>query len=147
MRPTPPAWLLAGAVAAFAVSAAFAQGAPPVNPRVFPAEMKNRQVLPPGTGGAQLRETMRTFALSLGVRCTHCHTGTEEMPLPERDFASDDNPRKTTARDMIRMVRYLNEERLPAIPGLEAPRVTCYTCHRGATKPETELPPEPPLAS
>jgi len=136
------AWLLLAAGAMCGLSAALAQAPAQVRP-VFPAEMANRQVLPPGTGGAQLRDTMRTFALSLGVRCTFCHTGTEEMPLEERDFASDDNPRKRTARAMIGMVQFLNHQRLPAIPGLEAPQVTCYSCHRGATRPETELPPMP----
>ena len=112
----------------------------------WPEHMRNAKVLPKSTTAAQLRETMRGFSVSLGVRCTFCHTGTEQMPFVQRDFTSDANPRKNRARAMMRMVDRLNRD-IPTIVGRDA-RVTCYTCHRGAAKPATDAPmptmPPPP---
>jgi hypothetical protein len=46
---------------------------------------------------------------------------------------------------MIRMVRRLNAEDLTALLGAsDQMRVTCFTCHRGSSTPETQLPPPPP---
>jgi hypothetical protein len=119
--------------------------APPAAAFVWPERMANARVLPPETGGERLRQTMVGFARSLGVRCTFCHVGPEGAPLTELDFASDANPHKEIARGMMRMVGRLNREELPVIAGLSEPRVTCYTCHRGATEPAVALPsPAPP---
>ena len=114
---------------------------------VWPERISNAQVLPADIGSARLRQTMVSFARALGVRCTFCHVGAEGAPLDQLDFVSDANPHKNVARGMIRMTRSLNSETLPAILGPAPPdqsRVTCYTCHRGATTPETMLPPPPP---
>src|SRR6185295_15865146 len=148
-RAAPPALLLAASVAtatlAWAQAPATQQpppGAqqPPPGARQFrwPDHMRNRQVLPRDINSEQLRETMRGFAISLGVRCSFCHVGTEQMDLSERDFPSDGNPRKTVARRMIRMVARLNRD-IPRYVGRDA-RVTCYTCHRGASTPATIFP-------
>lgn len=119
--------------------------APPPKQRfVWPETMRNPQVLPRDIGSQRLRETMIGFVNALGVRCSHCHVGSEDIPLPERDLAADGNPRKQVAREMMRLVQHLNQERLPAISGLSEPRVTCYTCHRGATTPAVSPPPESP---
>ena len=107
--------------------------------------MRNAKVLPKNTPPDRLRDTMRRFAISLGVRCTFCHTGTEQMPFVQRDFSSDANPRKNVARAMMLMVDRLNRD-LPKIAASDA-RVTCYTCHRGASEPATDAPfPTPPAA-
>jgi len=110
----------------------------------WPERMQNAQVLPADIGPDRLRDTMRNFAMSLGVRCTFCHVGAEGAPLNQIDFASDANPHKEAARGMMRMVAKLNSETLPAIANLHHPRVTCFTCHRGAATPETEPPPPTP---
>ena len=78
---------------------------------------------------------MKFFAQSLGVRCTHCHVGEEGKPLSTFDFASDKKANKDIARAMLTMTSKLNKTDLPAIAGLEEPKVTCYTCHRGAKEP------------
>ncbi|MEQ1724538.1 MAG: c-type cytochrome [Sphingopyxis sp.] len=109
----------------------------------WPATLRNAQVLPADVGSAQLRATMVGFVAGLGVRCSYCHVGGEETPLSERDFASDANPKKAIARAMMRMTRQINTETLSAIPGLNQPRVTCYSCHRGAVTPL--LLPGPPV--
>jgi hypothetical protein len=111
---------------------------------VWPARITNARVLPAEIGAERLRATMVGFARSLGVRCTFCHVGQEGAPLSTLDFASDANPHKDIARGMIRMAQRLNETDLPAILGAsQAPRVTCFTCHRGSSHPETQLPPPP----
>lgn len=117
-----------------------AQQPPPPRGQPFrwPDHIRNRRVLPASTTAEQLRATMRGFAVSLGVRCTFCHTGTEQMSLAERDFTSDANPRKNIARQMIRMVERLNRE-LPRIVDSDS-HVTCYTCHRGSATPATVAP-------
>ena len=112
---------------------------------VWPARISNAKVLPADIGADRLRMTMVGFSRSLGVRCTFCHVGQEGAPLSTFDFASDARPHKEIARGMIRMVQRLNREDLTAILGASAaPRVTCYTCHRGSAEPETALPPLPP---
>jgi hypothetical protein len=107
----------------------------------WPERMANPQVLPADTPPERLRETMRRFAMSLGVRCSHCHVGTEGQPLSTFDFASDANPKKNVARAMMRMAWRLNTEDLPAIAGLSEPRIGCFTCHRGSVEPPADPPP------
>ena len=79
-----------------------------------------------------------------GVRCEHCHAG-EGNDLSKFDFASDAKPQKVTARRMIVMAREINTKLLAGFPpGRDeaTPAVTCYTCHRGQTKPLTARPAE-----
>ena len=116
----------------------------------WPERSENLRVLAADTGPAELMDTMIGFVFALGVRCQHCHTGTEEMSLEEFDFVSDVNPNKNIAREMMMLAAVINGE-LGEIEGLgnaEGPRVTCYTCHRGSTQPETIAPmprrPSPP---
>jgi hypothetical protein len=101
---------------------------------------KNLKVLPKDITRPQLLGSMKFFAQSLGVRCTYCHVGTEGQPLSTFDFASDAKDHKDTARGMIQLVAHLNKDHLPAITGLADAKVTCFTCHRGSTKPATEMP-------
>lgn len=105
----------------------------------IPEKFTNLQILPKTITQAELVPIMRGFALNLGVRCEHCHLG-EGNDLSKFDFASDVRPAKTTARKMLAMVNTINGKLLegvgtPAAPG--APKVTCFTCHRGAVKPLT----------
>ena len=125
-----------------------APAAPPDTTWTWPEISENLKVLPTNTGSAELRGTMVGFVFALGVRCQHCHIGTEEMSLEEFDFVSDVNPNKNIAREMMMLAAVINGE-LGEIEGLgnaEGPRVTCYTCHRGSTQPETiaPMPPRPP---
>ena len=69
------------------------------------------------------------------MRCTHCHVGEEGKPLSTFDFASDAKTEKAIARAMMRMVHRINSADLRS--GSGASKVTCFTCHRGATKPLT----------
>ncbi len=96
--------------------------------------MTNLQVWPTDTSRAVVLQFMNAFNDSLGVQCNHCHV--EDMA----QRASDENPKKDIARKMIKMTMDINATYLAgvgtaALP--DQPKVTCYTCHRGAVKPLT----------
>jgi hypothetical protein len=109
----------------------------------IPETFTNLQVLPKDITRAQLVPIMRSFSIQLDVPCEHCHLG-EGRDLSKFDFASDVRPAKATARKMMALVSAINGPLLegvgePAAPG--APKVTCFTCHRGARVPLTAPPP------
>jgi len=95
---------------------------------------------------AQLFPLMNLVATSLGVRCDYCHV--QANPDLSRTPSNvggwvwdrDDKLPKRRAREMMKMVVDLNASRFRG----EA-KVTCYTCHRGATQPSRlpTLPPSP----
>jgi hypothetical protein len=143
---------LASGAALFGVSVSVAQTAPPTPPPAAQPPFavppfKNLKVFPKDISRADLLANMKFFSQSLGVRCTHCHVGTEGQPLSTFDFASDAKDKKQTARAMLAMVKMLNEKTLPAATGLPDAKVTCFTCHRGSTKPATAVPPPPQPAA
>jgi len=70
----------------------------------WPEKPKNLQVLPKDWTGTRLRPVMTGFTRALGVRCSYCHKGEEGKPLSTYDFASDENPNKNRAREMMRMM-------------------------------------------
>jgi photosynthetic reaction center cytochrome c subunit len=82
---------------------------------------KNIQILK-GIPADQLVTAMEFMASSLGVECTYCHV--------EGRFEKDDKKPKQTAREMIKMMSSINGN------SFEGRReVTCYSCHRGSSKP------------
>jgi len=83
------------------------------------------------TKGAEVMQIMRTFTTGLGVQCSYCHV--------QGNFASDDNPKKQVARQMIEMAAKINANFSDG-----KMRVTCYTCHRGEAEPKTAPEPKPP---
>ena len=90
---------------------------------------KNLKVLTP----EDLRSgIMGKFAAAMGQRCSFCHV--------QGDFASDEKPQKNTARMMITMVKDVNAKIAAASGGTAKEYVTCYTCHRGKTEPDTAPP-------
>jgi len=142
---------LAAGCAAFLAAVATAQApAPPAAGPMSPP-YKNLQVLSKDSTREQLLGNMKFFAQSLGVRCTHCHVGTEGQPLSTFDFASDAKPAKLIARKMLAMVHRINSQDF-GVTDFKDVKVTCFTCHRGSTKPLTmppppEVPPAPPPAT
>jgi cytochrome c peroxidase len=135
--------LLAAGCAAFLAAVATAQApAPPAAGPLAPP-YKNLQLFPKDITQPQLVGNMKFFAQSLGVRCTHCHVGTEGQPLSTFDFASDAKPAKATARKMLAMVHRINEQEF-GVKDFSNVKVTCFTCHRGSTKPLTAPPPPEP---
>lgn len=87
---------------------------------------RNIQVLQ----GADIPATMQSFVQALGLldqgTCAFCH---------ETDRSLDTKPQKVTARRMVIMMRAINGT---FADGKQ--HVTCYTCHRGNSKPLTEAP-------
>ncbi len=73
------------------------------------------------------------FSKSLGVDCRHCHVVDQ--------WEKDEKPTKQIARDMYGMMISIQAD-LKKVRNLKSanPIVSCYTCHRGQTKPEVELP-------
>jgi hypothetical protein len=101
--------------------------------KMEPSAPVNLKVLQ-ATSASEVRQIMRSFAGGLGVQCSYCHV--------EGNFASDENPKKQTARQMIKLVQKVNTE----FPDGKL-HVSCYTCHRGETQPRTAPAPEAPAAS
>ena len=104
----------------------------------WPDKLENNKVLPDSVTGQALGHVMRSFSMSLGVRCSHCHVG--EGPLSEYDFAADDKPAKEKARVMMRMTHQINDEYIAGLAEYEDEpqervHVTCMTCHRTVARP------------
>src|SRR5262245_57480344 len=100
-------------------------------------EFKNLKVLPKDIKPEELRALMGGFTRALGVRCVYCHVGEEGKPLMPQDLALDDKVTKRKAREMLRMVKAINDTYLAGLESRSNPpvRVQCVTCHRGAAKP------------
>src|SRR6185295_4609877 len=95
---------------------------------------KNIQVLK-GLPEAQLSLVMNFVATSLGVQCNFCHVQQGKDPTTGTTkwlWESDDKPQKQTARRMMQMVLSIKANNKVDFRENE---VTCYTCHRGQTKP------------
>jgi len=88
-----------------------------------PAEkvFHNIQVLK-GMRAGDLQGAMSFIASSLGVDCDYCHRG--------QDFGKDIRKEKSRAREMIEMVRQINQS---AFHGEN--KVNCFTCHQAHTDP------------
>ena len=97
----------------------------------------NLQVFPQNIPREELIEHMRSFTRALGVRCEHCHVQTATEPRQQFDFASDEKPAKTAARIMIRMTRDINANYVSKIEEMYT-TVSCWTCHRGARRPDVQ---------
>jgi Photosynthetic reaction centre cytochrome C subunit len=132
-------------VAVFACASVARLATQAQRPQWTPAPPTNLQVLPKDIPLKQLIQTMRAFTQGLGVRCQHCHVfkGDDPDDLTTFDFASDEKTEKKTARTMLQMGLAINNEYLKDV-GEPRPdgglKVTCYTCHRGETKPATARP-------
>src|SRR5947207_5863816 len=91
---------------------------------------KNLKILKPEDN---ILAIMNGFRVALGQQCNFCHVG--------RDFASDENPKKAIARQMLLMLDDINTR----FPDGKI-HVSCYTCHRGKNIPEMSPPPAAPPA-
>jgi len=119
-------------VSFFTVVLAGSQGAPPSSPQRPPmAEtvFKNIQVLK-GIPVDEFMGTMGFFATATGLNCTDCHV--DESGGSWARYA-DDNALKQQTRRMVVMMRTINQQNFG---GRQV--VTCYTCHRGFTKPTVQ---------
>jgi hypothetical protein len=121
------AWLCSVSVAG--QGARPAQPPPPVagEPQLMAEQaFRNIQVLK-GIPVDQFMGTMGFFSASTGLNCTDCHT--DESGGDWAKYA-DDNALKRQARRMILMVNTINQANFGG-----RPVVTCFTCHRGHSRP------------
>jgi hypothetical protein len=146
-----PVRLLVSAVAVFALpmvvavaqdggAAAGAPAAQRAQPGGTMPPPKNLQVLPKDISGEQLIAKMRAYEGALGVGCGFCHAN--DPATGKRDFASDANPKKETARTMITMTAAINQNYLAKLPGgmHMDDEVSCGTCHQGHEHPPAFVP-------
>ena len=102
------------------------------------ANPQNLKVLPDDISSAKLGDTMKSFAMGLGVRCETCHMGEPNTPLETFDFESDEKDMKRKARVMITMVQEINGNLVAELNDIENAQrveVRCVTCHRGLPQP------------
>jgi hypothetical protein len=102
----------------------------------LPQKFTNLQVVPKDISQADLVNAMKGFTRALGVRCEHCHVG-EGNDLSKFDFAADTKPAKGVARKMMQMTGTLNDAVKDVGAPSKEPKISCFTCHRGAVKPAT----------
>ena len=95
----------------------------------------NIKVLPQQISAAEIGKVMKRFEADLGVKCGHCHV--EDTTTHKFNYASDENPAKSAARQMISMLKDINEKYLPQLGGDHryAVQVTCGSCHQGQSSP------------
>ena len=96
-------------------------------PQMAEEVFKNIQVLR-GIPVNEFMGTMGFFSASLSMNCTDCHV---EESGGSWDRYADDTPLKQTARRMVVMMNVINKGDFGGTR-----MVTCYTCHRGAQRPE-----------
>ena len=88
-----------------------------------PAEKKYRNIqILKGVPAKNVDRIMRAFNRALGVGCEGCHV--------QGKWENESKPEFGTARKMLQMVKFLNENQLANTRG-----VSCWTCHTGQTKP------------
>lgn len=92
---------------------------------------KNVQVLK-DIPASQFMPNMFFFSEALGVGCEHCHVTSDSGPWP---LDKDDKKEKQTAREMIKMMRSINDGFFSG-----RPEVSCATCHQGHPEPSS-IPP------
>lgn len=97
--------------------------APVAAPKTAGEAFKNVRVLK-DIPADQLIPTMQFISASLGVECKYCHV--------QDAFEKDDLKPKKAARAMIQMMAAIDKDNFDGDRD-----VTCFTCHRGAAKPES----------
>jgi hypothetical protein len=107
-------------------SAEAGQTGPEQAPLMTENLFKNIQVLK-GIPVDTFFDAMGMFAASMGDDCTYCHS---KAAVSDRNAFAVATPRIQRARQMIVMMRTINNTYFGG-----APRVTCFTCHRGAYTP------------
>ena len=121
-------WATAAAlVCLLGVISVRAQGVPADGPQTTDTLFKNILVLK-GMRIDTFFDAMGMFAASMGDDCTYCHS---KKAVLDREAFAEATPRIQRARQMIVMMQALNKQYFAG-----APKVTCFTCHRGSYVPE-----------
>lgn len=128
-----PLLVISGFVVMVSVSLAFTKDDP-----IY----KNLKILPKHITRQQMDSVMHHFTGSLNVRCNFCHVRNDSTRT--WDYASDANPHKAKAREMMKMMDKINDKYFD-VTGKKRDlntqlMVTCYTCHHGSGEPATKPP-------
>jgi hypothetical protein len=98
------------------------------------APVRNLKVLPANTSDVEVLQLMVRYGQELGVQCSFCHA--ENPQTQQLDLASEENPRKQTARIMMGMLSDINSKYLAQVSDRRyAVPITCGNCHQGQTFP------------
>lgn len=103
---------------------------------------KNLKILPKDIDHTTLIAIMHDFEYALNYKCGNCHVPSATDPK-KLDFASDANPKKDSARRMMKMMAKINRKYFKIKGGFADNYVnakfdvTCYTCHHGNEHPKT----------
>ena len=98
---------------------------------------RNLKVLPKDISDEKLDSIMKTYNVALGVDCKFCHVPVAGFP-DSLDYASDKEPMKENARDMMRMVIDINSKYFYFDPSRRPEylnTITCKNCHQGHPLP------------
>ncbi len=101
-----------------------------------PGRAKNLKVLPKDITDEKLDSIMQSYNKALSVCCDFCHAKDKKG---DTDFASDDNPVKEVARNMLRMTIDINKNYFNTNPKQHPAylnTVKCITCHKGDAYPQ-----------
>lgn len=101
---------------------------------------RNLKILPKDISDAKLDSIMHSYNKALGVTCNFCHT--KQVPSfgskDTLDHASDKEPMKENARDMMRMTIEMNTKYF-YFDKNQKPEylttITCVMCHKGEPMP------------
>jgi len=77
-----------------------AEARPATNP--IPDKYTNLQILPKDITKPQLVNVMKQFSITFGVRCSYCHTVSDD--LTTGSFDSDEKAPKQKARDLMKSI-------------------------------------------
>lgn len=123
-------WLVMAGCLGFVILGMAAVKAPVQKPR-------NLKVLPPDISDARLDSIMQSWNKALGINCEFCHVKKKIYP-GDMDYASDAEPMKENARDMLRMTIEINRNHF-WFDKNQRPEylhtINCKTCHRGEPFP------------
>ncbi|MEO6613035.1 MAG: c-type cytochrome [Chitinophagaceae bacterium] len=101
---------------------------------------RNLKVLPKDISDEKLDSIMHSYNIALGVKCNFCHVR-QLVGIDSLNYASDAEPMKENARDMMKMTIHINKTNF-YFDKNERPEylhtVTCKTCHRGEPFPPAD---------
>ncbi len=98
---------------------------------------RNLKILPKDISDEKLDSIMQTYNVALGVKCQFCHVTDNVFP-DSLNYASDAEPMKENARNMMRMVIEINKNNFwfdKSQQPVYLKTVVCFTCHRGEAFP------------
>jgi len=99
---------------------------------------RNLKVLPKDISDAKLDSIMDSYTIALGVKCDFCHVKIKNSPDSLLDYASDKEPMKENARNMMRMMIDVNKNYFYFDKNIQPEYLNvihCKTCHRGEPIP------------